>query len=293
VTVCIAAIANSGRAIVLASDRMISTEQFSADSAIYKIRGIHHDWAALCSASSTDHIYPILRETRTVLSKDKAPKSRQDVARALICAYQARHLTVQNDKVLSPYGMDRKAFFRKGPRGLGDSFFQRVALKLEQVNLGCRFLVAGYDRTFAPHVFLVQHPGEEVDRTYPGFWATGSGATSALSVLFFYSPTITDSLERVLYCVCAAKFMAETAPGVGKDTSVVILETFIDEAKFKAENPDACISLRVRELPLPAVNDLRKLWKRGMLRIPGNITDKVAAVLRGTEPASLGPVVGT
>ena len=61
-----------------------------------------------------------------------------------------------------------------------------------------------------------------------GMWAIGSGAHAALSSLAFdathHQLTSYSGLTKTLYCVCAAKFMAESSPNVGKDTFVAVHE---------------------------------------------------------------------
>ncbi|MFZ0760363.1 MAG: hypothetical protein WAM69_10475, partial [Candidatus Sulfotelmatobacter sp.] len=95
----------------------------------------------------------------------------------------------------------------------------------------------------------------------------------ALGILFFHSMRGDLPLARVLYHICEAKFMAESALGVGKHTTVRILthdsnqwdHTELNEASIesirtvweregKARVPQAAIVVFERELAkLPAI----------------------------------------
>src|ERR1022692_4908149 len=92
-----------------------------------------------------------------------------------------------------------------------------------RVDLGCQFLLAGFDHDGDGHILTVENPGIVKNHDPVGFWAIGSGALSALGILFFHSMRGELPLPEVLYHICEAKFMAESAIGVGKQTNVRIV----------------------------------------------------------------------
>src|SRR5208282_6422375 len=62
------------------------------------------------------------------------------------------------------------------------------------------------------------NPGIEDVYDTPGFWAIGSGSHMALSMLFYRQQSVITDLAHTIYNVCEAKFMAESASGVGTQT---------------------------------------------------------------------------
>jgi hypothetical protein len=70
-----------------------------------------------------------------------------------------------------------------------------------------------------------------------GFWAIGSGQTSALGTLFATQiPVIYRHLPDALYVLAKVKFNAESAMGVGKETTTIIFQS--DGHRYLIHAPD-------------------------------------------------------
>jgi hypothetical protein len=113
---------------------------------------------------------------------------------------------------------------------------------------------------------MSKDPGICTSCDVTGFWAIGSGQQQALSSIFFSfkdldTRPIEPSLEGLIYDLCAAKFMAERADGVGEATDLVI-QRFGQGPHFYSDD---------------SINAIRKIWEEeGRPRQPENIKDRIA-----------------
>ncbi len=103
------------------------------------------------------------------------------------------------------------------------------------------FLVFGHGPN-SGHIFSVQNPGVIDDRSIVGFSAIGSGSFLALASLV--GSNLPGTLDETIYSVCDAKFRAESASGVGRDTVLAIL------------HPDGIERFIVTRLP-----DIKTQWR--------------------------------
>ena len=273
-TVCIAAMANYGTSIVIATDQMITTAITTADAVALKILGVHPNWAVMY-AGSLDHVTPILTKVRTQLfDKDV---TYDDIETALTKAYHERLGIEETNVVLGRFGLTMDEFLATGLNTFGEANFAHLLAEIGQVSLGPEalyFLVAGYDTRGVPHIFSVSPPGRVENHDVLGFWAIGTGQYSALGSLFFHSYNKNFLPAVALYHVCEAKFMAEKAAGVGQTSSVLLLEP-----EGRAEE-------------LLKLKEIRDIWElEGKPRIPLSLNERMMGLLkseRATRPTFLG-----
>lgn len=254
-TVCIAVIADNGETIVTASDRMVSRDDTSAEL-LLKARWVHRQWATLFAGEDITQFRPIVQEVATVLESHSAV-SLALAEQTFTEKYRERLKRECEARVLSVYGLDRDTFVKNGLRTFGEAAFSDLRYRLETTRLGADFLVYGFDTGGNPHLFTVVHPGVASHYTDIGCWAIGSGAQTATSSLFFHRYFIRHSCRSAIYEVCAAKFMAESAMGVGKDTAVIALRRDGSTAFLNISDVQAIRSLWEREGQprLPTISD--------------------------------------
>ena len=141
---------------------------------------------------------------------------------AFVSVYQKERRSTAESSILSIYNLTADSFLQEGLRLFGDTGFADLRYRLEAIDLECEFLVAGFDESDNACCFVVEHPGIARRYTTVGYWAIGSGSQSALSSLSFHRYSWwTSGFPLCIYHVCEAKFMAETALGVGPLTIVV------------------------------------------------------------------------
>jgi hypothetical protein len=207
---------------------MLSVEQtggfaMTADNSIFiKGGGIHTDWVALYSGSVSLAV-PIISDARTDLAG--GPKSLAEVVNVFTNAYKkhlAQHVAAE---VLSP-GFDADSFYRDGLAELGEMGFTEKRRDFEyrmQNDPAMEFLVYGFDGDGRAHIFTVRNPGAVTYHDNEAFWAIGSGQQVAITALMFHQYNLAFPMAWSIYHVCEAKFMAEQAPGVGKETFILVV----------------------------------------------------------------------
>jgi hypothetical protein len=265
VTVCIAALADVGKSLILACDSMLSTGEFSGDKIALKLYPLtdRFQWWAMISADDIGHIVSVIdAATLKLLDLSDSNNTVTHVERAVVAAYQGVRAQYAEDLVLVPIGLTTQDLKQqKQP----DSALMD---ELRRVDLGCQFLVAGFDWAGDGHIFTIEHPG--IARNYDpvGCAAIGSGANAAISTLFHHSVNHEMDRARVLYHVCEAKFMAESAVGVGKHTVVKVVG-----GQFGASDP--------YQLSEEFISGIRTSWEQeGKPRIPSKLTGEIESLLR-------------
>lgn len=254
-TVCIAALCDARRSLILATDQMLDYGDYSGDAQILKISSLNSRWAAMFSGEDISQIQPVLRDSRTRLEALGAV-SLEDAERAVVSALQARVRELQT-RILFRYGFDTfESFKDTGLTSLGDEYFTKIVGQLEGVRLGFEFLITGFDADGNPHLFTVSDLGSTHHYDMVGFAAIGSGTTAVHNTLSFHSFNNRMPFEQALYYVCAGKFMSERAGGVGETTTVIVGQSVDGE-------------IRWQDLSDEMVDELRKRWtKDGQPRIP-------------------------
>jgi hypothetical protein len=216
VTVCIAAIAGD-KQIVTASDTLISFGDVgSADKVSVKMEPFHESWTALMSASDMSQCLPVIEIASENLKK--SPSTLRAVTQGFKKAYRQHLAELAASQVLSNFDMDMEEFKNKGAKKFTPDVFSTLSQEIRAVNLDCEFLIYGFDGKKRPHIFAVAPPGVVSIYDKPGFWAIGSGAWAALSMLFSLAQSVDSPFEETVFNVLVSKFMAETPGKVGEHT---------------------------------------------------------------------------
>jgi hypothetical protein len=268
-TVCIAAMAEDKR-IVTVSDQKISMRQFSGDNLTLKLWVVARGWNCMVAGSDVTIAQSIIDRVAVTLSQKFDTLELEDVVAGFKQSYQEQIQSRATDTYLARYKMGMDEFRTKGRRQLGPDVFDTLCDKIARVSFDLRFLVAGFDRSSeSPHLFVISNPGVEEIYDRPGFWAIGSGAMSALSMLFYRGQKVIASLEQTIYNVCEAKFMAESASDVGEETFLHIM------------SPPS--KKQVKWSPLTPT-EIRAVWKSdGAPRVPEGIVAKIGHGLTRVE----------
>ncbi len=99
---------------------------------------------------------------------------------------------------------------------------------ISKVELSMEFLLLGFDGTGDPHIVLVDGCNAPADYGDVGFCVIGSGSVAAQGALAFHvdrgSLGAHLSWADAVYCICDAKFRAESASDVGQQTFLALYE---------------------------------------------------------------------
>lgn len=240
VTVCIAAMAEQSKALVMISDKRVSYSEFSAENLALKNEPFwSREWTVMYAGNDVTHVEPIRQHAVELLDAVwlKAAKPRQRhawlppkmFADALDAAFGWRLNQEIERQVLRPFGFSSETFRRQGKRLCTESQHAEICSRIAAVHLdGLVMLLCGFDRGGYAHIWTID--GVSAPKNYDsiGMFAVGSGAKAALSTLAFHSNAghiryRHSPVESVLYCALTAKFMAESATDVGRSTFPVIL----------------------------------------------------------------------
>jgi hypothetical protein len=247
-TVCIASICSGQDCIIAVSDKMLSTATVSMDVLGIKFAAIGASWMAMFAANDVSPVVPILKAVQNAAAPTTCEETLEDIVGAFRSAIRKENVTKSEANVLSRFDMNMAEFRREGLSSLGPELFTRLAYEIEQVSLDLTFLVFGFEGTDTrkPHIFTIDGRGEVSYHDIVGFWAIGSGQTSALGALFgTRSPIVYKSLPHTLYLLTKANFSAESALGVGEDTNVLVLHANRERYLIPASN----------------VSELKKVWE--------------------------------
>ena len=225
-TVCIAALYSEGEGAVLASDKMI-TAHFPIG---YEFEhGEHSKIISVSGSSSTFALVSgdvlrgqeILNAAQEMIRQRGEDISAAATAETIRSAYQQIRLKNISHRELEPRGLDLAKFYASHQQ-LAPHIVQIVDQALITFDLGVELLVVGLSET-THTIHTIVNPGDIYDNSIIGYGTIGSGSPHALYSLIENQYTVKQQKEEVVSLVKGAKERSEVAPGVGKQTSIVVL----------------------------------------------------------------------
>ena len=253
-TVGIAAVCDSGKRIVIASDRMITNygSGVEFETLESKLERLSPKCAVLQSSGDMSITTEIVESVRLQMEvpHDSSVAGLADLIKSNYTKVRLRRL---DDRIVVPtLGPD---YVRNRENGVSlpdylknqQAMFQTLALRMEQHDLSVQLLVAGADNS-AAHLFLVNNPGVCQNMDKLGYATIGSGYMHALIWLQLARQTRQTDVLTTLLDVYSAKRVAEVAPGVGKETDMAIIDEegtwfcttpIVDELSIRYEQMDA------------------------------------------------------
>lgn len=239
-TVCIAAVCESAKKIVIAADRMLTfpyPTNLEFETEEEKIETLAPSYIALVSGNSA-YGTEILKNSRTQLAGATTPEADR-VFNIVKSEYASVRMVKIDDTIISSsLGVDYAKFLGKGgtlPAYLQpqSQVYQQLCMFTQQFNLGVEIIVAGIDKSGA-HIWVIIHPGTLISLDKLGYGAIGSGGIHATIHLSLSAQTSRKKLFDTLYNVYMAKKASEAAPGVGQVTDMAIVES---EGVFRCTEP--------------------------------------------------------
>jgi 20S proteasome alpha/beta subunit len=168
--------------------------------------------------------HDVMIATRKRLADCSRPEdyTRARVTGAVAEAVRAERLQRAAIEVLGVYGLDMPTFLATGSETFAEEH-GRILERLESYDLGTSFLVCGFERA-SPVLAWVDPKGQIYDQTRLGFWAIGNGFFAAQNTMSVLEHNSTKPLPDTVYAVCAAKFAAERCDGVGRWTTLGVID---------------------------------------------------------------------
>ena len=227
VTICIAAKSRKDESIVAICDKMLSHDDLvpATEGAAEKAFWVHRCWYAMMADDPT-LATPIIRRVQKRLADKPADKLRtlEEMTGAFRGAFQEQLQQEVEDRFLRVYGMNLSAFKQEGLQTFGVQEFGRLNNAIASFNLPIQFLVFGMEAGRFGHIFEVNGSTGALiaEQDVKGYAAIGSGQYMAMGSLVA-RPLAQLPVDHLIYRLCEAKFAAETAHGVGKETALMVL----------------------------------------------------------------------
>jgi len=217
-----AAICENGgeAAVVVASDRMVTWASLTEfEHRVPKVRQIGPTAVALIAGDA-------LTGTRMAeeVATEKAGQvlSVEQFADALAEKYVAIRLECVEADLLQTRGLSLQTFHQIQQQ-LVPQIAGSIDLQMQQYDIGVELLVAGVDGS-GGHVFTIHNPGgRHQHHDVIGHAAVGSGMIHALQSMIGFRHAAMQPLKETIFRVYVSKRRAELAPGVGRETDLVVI----------------------------------------------------------------------
>jgi 20S proteasome alpha/beta subunit len=220
-TICIAAICQGGKSVVLASDTEVGTGISSTNLPASKWGPLYSNWSigiAGSVAMGSDVVGAAVAH-----EKEMTEFGLSDIRTALEACYRKTRMAKIEAEYLATRGWTLQEFKEHGTSKLPPTTFSNIDARMAVYDLGAEFIVAGYEEADGfPSIVTVANPGISVEHTRLGFWCIGSGATAAQMSMFARNYSYEMSTEEAAYYVLEAKISAEHASGVGSETTMYL-----------------------------------------------------------------------
>lgn len=256
-TICISAICNGGNSVIVASDKMITYtyppyHQFEHPKP--KIHKISNK-IVLMSAGSALLPSEFLEILQEKIEKVRVPPSSvRKVANIAVDTYKLVRINTIENRILSKYGIQWSEYKQFLSSGKMPEVFYRIVGQVEEFRLELDVIIAGVDNSGA-HIYVIDNPGDISSFDDIGYTAIGSGSYHAIRSFIENNYSIDLPLNIATYVVYEAKKYAECAPGVGKQTELVI----INESGIYIVKEELMQTLdNIYESKIKKINNLRK-----------------------------------
>lgn len=221
-TVCIAALADEGKTVVLCSDRSATYRlgyTVSFDSGIEKkIYQFRHDnsrfW--LLGAGAYDTTLDVVSRIVCSLPVEMAAR---DIEPLVTKAYHESRMQLVGDRVLKRYGIASMQEFQTMQHILKDEFVRSIKNEIGTCETGIVFLLVYFDPDIGQfQIRLISGYGES--SATGDFFSIGSGGNMAMLSLLSNKCCKAFPAQKVEYLVYEAKKRGEHAVGVGPNTDL-------------------------------------------------------------------------
>jgi 20S proteasome alpha/beta subunit len=227
-TVCVGAIAEKSKAIVMVADKSVTYSggtPMESDTSVRKIVPIGTSgWYALIAGDSTFAL-DVVYECEQILFSNGVPSSGSEMMRHVKAAYQQCRETDISDRILKPRLLTKDLYTSRPssllplPLSLTDAIDREV----KDYSTSTRLLICGFDDGKVPHIFSICDPGVYDSHDLLGFHAVGIGQETALARLLSMDAEKADPLAKSLYGAFDAKVNAEIIQGIGYSWDAEIL----------------------------------------------------------------------
>ena len=227
-TVCIAAICASGKAIVAVADRMFTMPNVvEFETTEGKIEPIGKTCAVL-AAGHSPNATEIIALIKDRLEGNKSPMRTKlnEVVKQAYCSVRADQMEIAVTQAMLGADflkwkgqMPLPTYLKEQPQLYG----QLTVVQGQQFNLTVDLIIAGIDNKGA-FVSQISNPGVLLSMQKLGYASVGTGALHATVYLSLCGQTPHRGVAETIAHVYTAKRTAEVVPGVGRETDMAVID---------------------------------------------------------------------
>lgn len=218
VTVCIAALAENSKAIVLVSDKALTIGWLQDDTDIQKIIPVGNTgWMTLISGR-VSRCNTVIRRVEEAINNDtNISKTPSKIAMYFGQKYREYRDELIDETILAPFRLTSDLWAKRNQSllPLSDKLAYEIQTNMREFNVECELIICGFDEYKKANIIKVGHPGISYNVTNEGFCVIGSGHETAIGRLLWQKWTRKDNLQEVIYEVFDAKAHSELIHGVG------------------------------------------------------------------------------
>jgi 20S proteasome alpha/beta subunit len=234
-TICIAAICDQQKAIVVASDKMLTADFYDLqfEQPDPKFEALGESCVGLTAGDADAHI-ELFRAIRKNIADWKSPEVEM-IAEMVKDQFVYLRKKRAEAYVLQPRGITLNqfysgAFIRDNP----NEWVLGVDREIRNFRYRVEILIAGVDISGA-HIYSVEDPGVTYCFDGLGYATIGSGERHAFNSIVDNHYNINLGIKQTVYLIYEAKKRAEHAPGVGQAVEIAIVTrngiTQLDESQ--------------------------------------------------------------
>lgn len=222
-TICIAALCDNGRKVVVASDRMVTSERYMVkfEHGNHKVNNIRKNCVVVTAGDAL--AYQEVIETAEELLEDMKSPSIREIVAHLKMGYKCVRSEQVEEKILGVWPA-MNDFECGGPiNSLPDELHRSMCGDILDFDIEVDLLVCGVDEK-GGHIYRITHPGTSICFDPLGHHAIGAGEPHAVTALISSGYNSTFPLKDSLFLVYSSKKIAEKAPGVGSQTDMCYID---------------------------------------------------------------------
>jgi len=243
-TLCIAALCEERKTLILMADKMLGIGFIEAELAIEKIVQIHKNWWVMIAGNDITPVFDILDWSKKSLGEEDECNV-DKVMQVMSDNYQKKRIDSAEAHYLKTRGWTMGQFVAEGNNGLPPTVFQEIDQQIQRYRLEVSLLVGGFDRQGVGHVFSVDNPGVTRRHDIPGYHAIGNGMFGALYFMYYRELSVPMKASECLYYMFEGRNFGYEAGGIGEDTDCIIVRHNEPELRLDAE----------------AISTLDKMWE--------------------------------
>jgi 20S proteasome alpha/beta subunit len=264
-TVCVACLFNwihgendTAKAVVTASDRQLTLGDVEYEPRQIKVCYLTPRVLILVAGDYALHSEALMRTQRRLMSEPEA--SPGDIAELYASCIRDIKFRYASNIYLAPLGLTPDKFYDR-QIDFDTSFLTRITNQLQDYQGPLtEAIIAGSDDSGA-HLYLMDQESKVNCHNDVGFAAIGTGAWHARSLLMQAGYSNQVSFPVALSMVYAAKKRGEVAPGVGKETDMVLVrregwENILPHHKDALEAAHSEFEKQMSELVLLSIKKL-------------------------------------